>query len=237
MERYLSPFTWIINYFFPRNTNLKKTINELIYFDFETTGLNPFHNKIIEYAFIQEESLDYEDPNEYINNTFIKDLVNPNTKFEKKISDITGIYPDMLEKKKDITYHLPKIMNFINYDYPNTNIYLVAHNCDAFDKLFLITNIKDFNNNKNEEFHIKYKHIKYIDTLNLAKKLLPNTRSFSLTKLSDHFNITSGDHRAMADTICLRKLYHKLMEILSEKLDISKDTLLENPQIVYDYLY
>ena len=30
-------------------------LSDLIYFDFETTGLDPYHDKIIEYAFIQEE--------------------------------------------------------------------------------------------------------------------------------------------------------------------------------------
>ena len=49
--------------------------SETIYFDFETTGLNPFHAKVIDYAFIQESS-----------DKFVESLVNPKTKFEKIIT-------------------------------------------------------------------------------------------------------------------------------------------------------
>ena len=39
--------------------------------DFETTGLNPFHNKIIEYAFLRETDKSY-----------IECLINPKVKFK-----------------------------------------------------------------------------------------------------------------------------------------------------------
>jgi len=58
MHSFLWPFTYFINYFFPENKN-PEDLNDLIYFDFETTGLNPYHDKIIEYAFIQEEPMNH----------------------------------------------------------------------------------------------------------------------------------------------------------------------------------
>jgi len=234
MRAFLYPFTSLIDYFFPKYT---LESSDLIYFDFETTGLNPYHNKIIEYAFIQEE-LDEEYDTEPINesNTYITDLVNPKVKFDKKISEITGIHPDELINEETIYHHIKEIMNFINYDMKNKKIYLVAHNCDSFDKLFLINAIKKYNK-KNPNDSIEYKHLVYIDTLNMAKKLLPNLRSYSLKNLADYFNIKEGKHRALSDTVCLRNVYYKLVEILSEKININTKYIIANPSIVMEYLY
>jgi DNA polymerase III alpha subunit (gram-positive type) len=238
MEKYLGPLYTFISYFWDFNTKNKSKNKDLWYFDFETTGLNPYHDKIIEYSFILEEGEDYDltkknvekGENKLDEHYYINELVNPETKFERKISEITGILPEDVDNKKPINYHIDIIDEFINNKEDNTDTYLVAHNCDAFDKLFLINNFK---NNKN----INYQDWKYIDTLHLAKKLLPNQRSFSLKSLSKYFNIQSGSHRALSDTVCLRNLYHKLMEILSNEITTSKQYLLDNPNIVYDYIY
>lgn len=235
MYTFLWPFAYIIKYFFPENKN-PDDYSDLIYFDFETTGLNPYHDNIIEYAFIQEEAetYDLDDEDSYKHNTFITDLVNPNKKFEKKITDITGIHPYELEDKHDIKTHIPNIMNFINYDMNSKNIYLVAHNCDSFDKLFLLEAIKKYNISNN---HLEYKHIYFIDSLNLCKKLLPNTKSYSLKNITKHFNINSGTHRAMSDTVALREVYHHLITQLATELGYDTNYVLHTPSIVYDYLY
>ena len=235
MYTFLWPFAYIIKYLFPENKN-PSDYSDLIYFDFETTGLNPYHDEIIEYAFIQEESetYDLEDNDSYKNNTYITDLVNPNKKFEKKISEITGIHPDHLENKNTIDKHISYIMNFINYDMKYKTIYLVAHNCDNFDKLFLLEAIKKYNNSKT---NLEYKHIYFIDSLNLCKKLLPDIKSYSLKNITKHFNINPGTHRAMSDTIALRELYHHLITQLSTELGYDTNYVLNTPSIVYDYLY
>lgn len=236
MYTFLWPFSYIINYFFPENKN-PIDYSDLIYFDFETTGLNPYHDKIIEYAFIQEEdeTYDIDDSDSYKNNTYITELVNPKQKFEKKISEITGIHPDELEGTEQIETQLPNIMKFINYDMKSKNIYLVAHNCDSFDKLFLIEAIKKYNASDNN--HLEYKHIHFIDSLNLCKKLLPDTKSYSLKNITKHFNIIPGSHRAMSDTVALREVYHHLIAQLATELGYDTNYVLHTPSIVYDYLY
>ena len=229
MHSFLWPFIYIINYFFPENKN-PKDLSDLIYFDFETTGLNPYHDKIIEYAFIQEEEGETYDSN-YEQNTYINNLINPKIKFEKKITDITGIHPEELIEKDDIYTHLPIIMNFINYNMKSKDIYLVAHNCDSFDRLFLINVLK------NHSDTIDYKHIKFIDTLNLCKILLPNIKSYSLKNMTKHFNIKPGYHRSMSDTIALRELYHKLVECLAKKINMDTNYILQTPSIVHEFIY
>ena len=62
----------IINYIISKFYSMKDG-EETIYYDFETTGLNPFNNKVIEYAFLREDSSE-----------LISSLIDPETKFEKK---------------------------------------------------------------------------------------------------------------------------------------------------------
>jgi DNA polymerase III subunit epsilon len=212
--------------------------NETIYFDFETTGLNQFHLKIIEYAFLIEdyELSDKSDYNE-TNDMLITSLINPKIKFDKIITDITGIHPDILEDKPTIEDKLESIEEFINYSESNVQkfVYLVAHNGDNFDKIILQNTCKMYNSNNINK--IQYKEWKFIDTLLLAKKLIPKLKSYSQKNLATHFNLKSSNHRALDDTIVLRKIYHKLIELLANEMSITKIFLLENPQIVYAYLY
>ena len=236
MYSFLWPFTYLIKLFFPEPKH-NKDLNDIIYFDFETTGLNPYKDKIIEYSFILENNEDY-DPNDkesFKDNTYISSLVNPRCKFEKKISEITGIHPDMLMKEVPIKKHMLYINGFINYEKKNRNIYLIAHNCDSFDKLFLLDNFKHYN--KYHEKKLEFKHLKFIDTINLCKKLIPKSRHYSMKSMTEYFGLEPGTHRSMSDTIALRNLYHKLLEKMAIQTGYSKDFLLYRPDIVYDYIY
>ena len=198
--------------------------SETIYFDFETTGLNPFHEKVIDYAFIQEST-----------GQFVESLVNPNTKFEKIITDITGIHPDELEDKQPMEAHSSVIEQFlkdIQKNVPFTQIFLVAHNSDGFDKFFLERIFK-----LNKQASHKLTNYNYIDSLLLAKKLYPTIRSYSLANLATKFDIKAGTHRALSDTKCLQQVYHSLLEELSSQTKLTKEYYLENPEHVYNYIY
>ena len=249
---YLPLYNFILKLFGYKPNNKEETI----YFDLETTGLNPYHNKIIEYAFVCEEhksnndnntninetnyknsSENNDDDDEYNNDNYITSLVNPETKFDRKITNITNIHPDQLEDKPTIDKCLLDITQFINYEsdkYSKTS-YLVAHNCDSFDKVFLKNAIKYFEVTTNTELDTQ--NWKYIDTVLFAKKLYPNLFSYSLKNLSTLFKIKEGDHRALNDAKCLQKVYHNLLLKLTNKIDKTYDSLIENPSIVYDYIY
>ena len=204
--------------------------SEIIYFDFETTGLNPYHESIIDYAFLLEDDRD--------NQTYIESLVNPNKKFEKCITDITGIHPDDINHKDPIESHLDRIYRFIinintNQIFHKTipQPYLVAHNCDGFDKVFLL---RLFENTKNT-IHKNVPLWQFIDTLPLAKKLLPNLKSHSLKSLCLHYNIKPGNHRALSDTVALKNVYHCLVKELASQQNITESYFLNNPKKVIDY--
>ena len=269
-----------------------ETLNKTtIYFDFETTGLNPFHGRIIDYAFLREvipeqlkqhtklsqtmddsqpdildgflgevetsstivynkvskttnesgtEIVDYDisEKPEHQSTTesptqILESLVNPDCKFDKKITDITGIHPDHLEDKSTIGSHLANIYDYIESSSSTNNnaktinsVYLVAHNCHGFDKIFLE---RLFPESSRKSWH-------YIDTLMLAKKLMPRLKSYSLSNLAKHFSIMEGKHRASSDTICLRFVYHKLVEILGNNTGFPVDYYLENPDKVCEFI-
>ena len=207
--------------------------NEIIYFDFETTGLNPYHDKIIEYSFMIDDDND---------NTNISELVNPETKMEKKITDITGIHPDMLENKKNIKYHIEQIYNFISGTYNPSCLYtdkkyLVAHNATTFDKIFLMRELNAFKNTCGDNKNIPYlKNIHFIDSLLLSRKVIPGLYSYSLKSLSKHFSVSPGTHRALDDVIALKNIFEKLLSLMSHKTNTTVHYLKENPQIILDYI-
>ena len=203
------------------NSNTRRTV----YFDLETTGLNPYHDKIIEYSFMKEDS-DYQ-------NYLINELVNPEVKFEHKITQITGIHPEELEDKTNIDSQLDDIINFVNKE---KNVYLIAHNCDSFDKLFIMNAIKNYNLMYPHKM-ISTNNINFIDTLHMAKKLLPRLKNYSLKNLAEHFKIENGKHRALSDTICLRSIYHEFLNIMAKNNPDTVNDYLKHPEKVHEFIY
>ena len=201
--------------------------DEVIYFDFETTGLNPYHNKIIEYCFLIEDD----------DESQISDIIDPEEKIEKKITDITGIHPDMFENKQNINNHIMTIYNFINGTYQNSIFrtdkkYLVAHNANGFDSIFLereLSKAKLINKN------ITTKNFVYVDTLLLARKLLPELKSHSLSSLAKHFKVNEGTHRATSDVLCLKNVYIHLLKELGNNYNLPYTYYSEYPQEVVNY--
>ena len=58
----------------------------LVFYDFETTGLNPYHDEIIEFAFKNDDDS-------------ISSLVKPSSPLKTEITSITGITNQMIQKE------------------------------------------------------------------------------------------------------------------------------------------
>ena len=144
-------------------------------------------------------------------------------------------HPEELVDKPTIENYIPSIYKFINADYRQIahkhipEIFMVAHNCDGFDKIFLMRLFE------NREKYPLVANWKFIDTLPLAKKLLPNLKSHSMKSLCQHFNIKPGTHRALSDTIALKHVFHELVKMLCGIEGITRSYFLENPQKIIDY--
>ena len=190
----------------------------IIFYDLETTGFNPYHDSIIEIGAIK-----------YFNGKIYEfsSLVSINRHLSKKISEITNISDDDLINKPKIDSVLKDFNDFIFND--SDTVYMIAHNNDSFDKLFLEINFEKINLNFNKPI--------YIDSLRLCQKLIPDRFSYSLKSLCKDFDIIQENaHRALDDSYSLFYIYKKLCAILSMNIDYSYKIILNKPDIIYNYI-
>jgi DNA polymerase III epsilon subunit family exonuclease len=160
--------------------------NELIviFFDLETTGLNPDIDEIIEIGAIKVQG------DKIIEQ--LHTLVRPDKSIPKFITDLTGIGNKDVEKAPRAEEIKDDIEKFIG-NYP-----LVAHNAN-FDKAFLQKLLGS--EILNEVF----------DSLELSRLFLPELYSHSLQNLVRRLNLKSeGPHRALADTLMLYAVFKKI---------------------------
>ncbi len=157
--------------------------------DFETTGLNPEVDEIIEYAIKK-----YED------DTNINNFVKPNfIAISEKITKITRITPDIVDKQ-GIT-QLEACEDIERFLVHNHIQYVLAHNGHRFDYLFLKNLF--LRNNK------VLPTINYIDTIHVFKDMIKKD-SYSQKSLCEHYGIIQENaHRAIGDVIDLSNLCFK----------------------------
>ena len=199
------------------------------FLDFETSGFNPYHDDIIEIAIKEMDS----------DNSF-STLVIPksNECISESITAVTGISNDLLRKEgvswqkayEDLNIFLKEIIK----KSPNGKLYIVAHNGETFDFLFLKRIFSELNSLSIKT--INPKNIVYIDSLLFSRRLLKRV-SYKQESLCKTYNInTKGNHRALNDVRALEELFAKLCESLNKQLNYRR-SILENPQMIYDYIH
>lgn len=168
-------------------------INSFVALDVETSGLSPDNDKIIEIG--MAKILDGELIDKY------SSLINPKRVILPKIVELTGITQDMLEDKPAIEEVIEDILEFIG-DYP-----ILGHNIN-FDYGFL----------KKAAVNSGYSFEKQgIDTLKLARRLLPEVEHKNLEYLCNYFGIDAGNsHRAYDDAVSAWRLFMHLYSIKPE---------------------
>lgn len=191
-----------------------------IIFDLETSGLNPYHDDIIEIGakLLKEDSS-------------FQMLVKPKSgrPVSKKITQITGITNRDLRANGQSWEQA--YSEFYNWFFENTkdkeNITLVSHNGDTFDFVFFKRMLKDLSE-INGKLNINLENINFIDTLPLSKRLYPNRTYYNQPSLARTFSIiVDNAHRAMGDVIVLEQLYSKIMGDfkINTKIDGLEDPL------------
>ena len=183
--------------------------------DFETTGLNVFHDDIIEYAILETKS-----------KSFQSEVIKLQKK--RKVSDfitkLTSITTEMTENGVDMETAIENLVGFINsHSKKGENIVMISHNGDAFDFPILRRLLKENN-------MVLERNVKYLDTLRFAQVLLPRLFRYNQANLCKVFKIVNeSEHRALGDIQALEKIYTALSKIHSKsKIDILKQI---------DYIY
>ena len=195
--------------------------------DFETSGLNPYHDDIIEIAMKVMDS----------DNQFTT-LVKPksNECISDEISSLTGITNKMLMKEGQFWGEAYQSMNqWLNsVKGENNKIVIISHNGESFDFIFLRRIFNDLNHLNIKT--LKIQKIIFIDTLLLAKRLISGRMTYNQTSLCNTFNIQcEGAHRAMNDVIALEKLFNSLADMLNKELN-KRRNVFDHPQILNDYI-
>ena len=164
--------------------------------DFETSGLNPYHDDIIEIAAKKFRSEDN-----------YSTLIKYKKSLDEKIIEITKITDEMLNKEgvsQRVAYHGfgDFIKSSFNLDKP---LYILAHNGNSFDFIFLKKILSTF------DFTI---NVRYIDTISVSKFVNPRLFSHRLATLChpNIYNIVNTNaHRAMSDVVTTEKIFEKMI--------------------------
>ena len=201
----------------------------ILFLDFETSGFNPYHDDIIEIAIKQMNS-----------DKSFSTLVHPksNECISQRITAVTGITNDLLRKEGiPWTTAFTELNDFLKSMIqvsPDGKLYIVSHNGETFDFLFLKRIFNELN--KLDIKTINPKNIIYIDSLLFARRLLKR-ESYKQETLCKTYNIiTKGNHRALNDVLALEELFTKLGDLLNTELN-SRRNVLENPQMIRDYIH
>ena len=172
---------------------------EFVCFDIETTGLYKKTCKIIEIAAAVLR-------NGEICEKF-QTYVNPNCAIPEKISELTGITNGMVADAPTIDKALRSFLDFAG-DRP-----FAAHNAE-FDIGFIAQACQELGIER--EFN-------YIDTLELSRKLLPDTKNHKLDTVAKALKLPKFEHhRALDDAITVAFILRSLFTELSEHHNVNE---------------
>ena len=178
-------------------------IEDAVYtvFDIETTGFSPFNDKIIEIGAVKMKGKEIID-------TF-STFVNPEIPIPENIVELTSITDFMVQDSETIEKVLPEFLEFCK------NTVLVAHNA-KFDIGFITQKAK--------ELSLEFQPSS-IDTLPLAKILIPDLKGFGLAKIVKHYDIKlDNHHRAVDDAQATAEILQKFInQILSKGIYTLKE--------------
>ncbi len=162
--------------------------------DIETTGFSPVKNKIIEIGAVKIEKGEITD--------HFSVFVNPKVPIPYEITKLTGIQDSMVLDAESIEEVLPKFLDFCQ------GAVLVAHNAN-FDMSFILENCK------RQGFSTEYT---YVDTLGLARVLLPAQGKHTLDAVCKTLKISlENHHRAVDDAKATAEIFLRFIAMLKEQ--------------------
>ncbi|MBS6196724.1 MAG: PolC-type DNA polymerase III [Clostridiales bacterium] len=165
-----------------------------VVFDIETTGFSPVSNKIIEIGAVRVEK------GSIVSRFSV--FVNPKVPIPFKIEQLTGINDGMVVDAETIEEVLPKFLEF------SKGAVMVAHNA-GFDMSFIIENCKRLG--ITQEFT-------YVDTVGMARMLLPGLNRFKLDTVAKALGIPLlNHHRAVDDAACTADIFVKFIAMCRER--------------------
>ena len=174
--------------------------NSFVAFDFETTGLSPATDCIIEVGAIKVINGKIVESKEFVFSEFVKPY---KKSVNEKVTELTGITKDDVKNAKPMWEVIPDFMNFVGEHV------LVGYNNASFDSKFLARAGRHSNLMiQNPHFDVlQYaRHIK--DEINYTND------DFTLASVAKFCGVENPKaHRAWADALTTAKVYLKLREL------------------------
>ncbi len=172
----------------------QELMDDFVVFDIETTGFSPVNNRIIEIGAVKVSG-------GQITERF-SSFVNPQVPIPFEIEKLTGISDNMVIGERTIEEVLPEFLEFCVGCVP------VAHNAN-FDMGFILENCR----------RLGYPHnFTYVDTLGLARVLLPDQAKHTLDAVAKTLGISlENHHRAVDDAECTAEIFIEFIRRLAER--------------------
>ena len=168
--------------------------DEYVVFDIETTGFSATADRIIEIGAVKVRAGEITD--------YYSTFVNPEVPIPFEITKLTSITDEMVMEAPTIDKVLPEFLEFVG------DAALVAHNA-GFDVGFIKENAK--------RLGLNHKYT-YLDTVALARVLLPTLGKFKLNIVAKALNISlENHHRAVDDAKATAEIFVKFIEMLKER--------------------
>lgn len=165
-----------------------------IVFDLETTGFSSIKDKIIEIGAVKVVNGEVIDR--------FSTFVNPKRPIPFEITQLTGITDEMVIESPDIETILPQFLEFAG------DGVLVAHNA-GFDVGFIEQNCRYLEITP---------HFVYVDTVALARVLLPTLSRYKLNVVAKALGIPlENHHRAVDDAKATAEIFMKFVQMLREQ--------------------
>ncbi len=170
---------------------------EIVVFDVETTGLFPQDgDRIVEIAAMKVKGGKVVDQ--------FYSLVNPKRPIPAQATNINQITEDMVADAPTADAVLPRLIDFISGGC------VAGHNA-RFDMGFLCYELSLFGRRLKDDTPV-------VDTLKMAKGLLPYLSSYKLSYLARSLGVTvTQTHRAMADVELTVAVLLRMMEMAADK--------------------
>jgi len=174
--------------------------------DVETTGINPFNNRIIELSLLKVEN--YKISKKYTT------LVNPLRHIPNEITALTGITNEDVVKMPTFTEVAEDVINFFSHS-NYSNLIFVGHNV-SFDYKFLKAEFQRIDNS------IQFQ-VPTLCTCKLARRLLTNLKSKSLANIAAFLGINNKKfHRSFNDAFTTYEILTYFINKLNNELNINR---------------
>ena len=193
------------------NSRNQSLDGEYVVFDMETTGFSPTKNKIIEIGAVKVRNGEIIDR--------MDEFVNPEVPIPFDIERLTGINDAMVMGADTVDKVLPRFLEFVG------DAALVAHNA-SFDVSFISHNAGLLGLPFDPTV---------LDTVTLARVLLPNLNRFKLDTVAKALGVSlENHHRAVDDAEATAGIFLKFVEMLKKQHDMTNLDQLEKFSHVSD---